>query len=495
MPAASRSSFMNSSWLRRFACVVAIVAYALLFQGARAIYSPDEGRYTDVALQMLDDGDWLRPKVHPEFEHWSKPPLTYWAIAASVSVFGRNEFAARLPNALAFAATIVLLLRVGRRVSAARPWLPAFVYATFAFPFAAANIVTTDTLLALWETLQFVAFVELWFGETPRAGDRRLLWAGAALAFMTKGPPGLLVLCGCLVYAAIDRDRGRWRALVSWDAVLIFCVLGFSWYAVEVIRNPQLLHYFFVDEVVNRVATDKMHRNGAWYDGFRIYLPTLLLGTLPWLPFAALRHRSASLRETWKQSALVRLLCCAIVVPLVVFMISRSRLPLYILPLFAPLACLVAYALRDADFSATRTRALLAAWCVFLVAARGFMAHVPLHDDDRRLAEALRRVVPMVPGEIAFVETAPRYGLRFYLGSSIERLTLPGRRTLPEAEDFAQEMLEDEGCRVLMVDPGRLDPTIRAMDSLPLRYKRLGDVEGYAVFAQKTPDCESYAAL
>ena len=76
--------------------VVLALAYACAFQGSRPIYSPDEGRYTIVALNMLDSGDWMRPMLHPEVEHWSKPPLTYWAIAASVGTFGRSEFAARL---------------------------------------------------------------------------------------------------------------------------------------------------------------------------------------------------------------------------------------------------------------------------------------------------------------------------------------------------------------------------------------------------------------
>ncbi len=74
----------------RWLIVIAVLVYAIAFQGTRALYSPDEGRYTNVALNMLDSGDWLRPMLHPEVEHWAKPPLTYWSVAASVAVFGRN---------------------------------------------------------------------------------------------------------------------------------------------------------------------------------------------------------------------------------------------------------------------------------------------------------------------------------------------------------------------------------------------------------------------
>ena len=147
--------------------VLAVFAYACALQGVRPLYSPDEGRYTNVALNMLASGDWLRPTLHPDLEHWAKPPLTYWSIAASVAAFGHSEFAVRLPNALAFGFTILLMARLGRRFVPAQPWLPALTYATFAFPALAANLVTTDTLLTLWETATAAAFVEFWWAATP----------------------------------------------------------------------------------------------------------------------------------------------------------------------------------------------------------------------------------------------------------------------------------------------------------------------------------------
>ena len=92
---------------QRWLIVLAVLVYAIAFQGTRGLYSPDEGRYTNVALNMLDSGDWLKPMLHREVEHWAKPPLTYWSVAASVAVFGRSELAARLPGALAFAGRVL----------------------------------------------------------------------------------------------------------------------------------------------------------------------------------------------------------------------------------------------------------------------------------------------------------------------------------------------------------------------------------------------------
>jgi 4-amino-4-deoxy-L-arabinose transferase-like glycosyltransferase len=56
---------------------------------------------------------------------------------------------------------------VGRRLVPGSPWLPAVVYATALLPFAAANVVTTDTLLSFFETLAVSQFVLAGFESEP----------------------------------------------------------------------------------------------------------------------------------------------------------------------------------------------------------------------------------------------------------------------------------------------------------------------------------------
>ena len=493
----SRAARSTLQRLLPWIVVAVVLIYACAFQGSRAIYSPDEGRYTDVAIGMLDDGDWLKPMVHPEFVHMTKPPMTYWAIGASLGLFGRSEFAARLPNALALAGTLFLLLWLGKRVTPQQRWLPMLIYATFVFPSLASNIVTTDTLLTFFETLQLAAFAA-WYWPDASLRERNarwLFWLGAALAFLTKGPPGLLVLLGCLVFTGTDGGFARLRALLRWDGLLGFLVIGGSWYGAEIARDPKMLHYFLVDEVVERIATDKMHRNGAWYDGFKIYFPTLLIGTLPWLPVAAWMAWKKKRTPTmfWRTSATFRWLTWCFCLPLIVFMISRSRLPLYILPLFPVLACMLALAVEQVNPRRTWLAALLVLWAGVLVGGRGASVLLDAHDDDKKLAQALEDELPAHPAEVAFVEVAPRYGLRFYLGATVERLTLPGRRMLPSSEDFSQEMQENEGCRVLLVDNANLPATLQTLTDDGVKFHRLADARGYIVIVQATSDCPAYA--
>src|SRR2546430_7971800 len=83
------------SWL------VALTLFTFFFLlGSRSLNEPDEGRYAEIAREMVELGDWLVPHLWYE-PHVEKPPMTYWTVAASMLVFGRNEWAVRLPLALA----------------------------------------------------------------------------------------------------------------------------------------------------------------------------------------------------------------------------------------------------------------------------------------------------------------------------------------------------------------------------------------------------------
>src|SRR5689334_20647597 len=101
----------------RWMLFVLIVTLAFAFLGTRGIWDPDEGRYTNVALNMVDSGDWIDLQRNHHTGHWTKPPLTYWAIAASATAFGREPWAARLPMALAYLACALLTALLARRLA------------------------------------------------------------------------------------------------------------------------------------------------------------------------------------------------------------------------------------------------------------------------------------------------------------------------------------------------------------------------------------------
>ncbi|WP_119716797.1 ArnT family glycosyltransferase [Cognatilysobacter tabacisoli] len=446
-------------WIAGLALVL-----ALAFLGSRGIWDPDEGRYTNVALNMLDSGDWLNPRRSHEVGHWTKPPLTYWAIATSVAAFGANAFAARLPAALAYLLSTWLVWRLGRRLAPGHAPVAALAYATMLLPFGASQLITTDYLLAAFSTLAMWGYVEARFGAAaaaPRVGARELawvalMWVGFALAFLTKGPPGLLPL---LVVVAADAlvPGPRTHRVLQWSGLGLFALLALPWYVAVIHGNPGLFAYFIGDEVVNRVTTNEFGRNGEWYGWLKVYAPTLLVGTLPWTP-TLLRwaHGLPAQARAWRRDRARRaddapwlLLALWVLLPLAVFCASRSRLPLYLLPLFAPLALLVALQ-HGREGRALPRWPWLAAWAALLLALKLGAAAWPTHKNAAAWAEAIRARAPERIEEVVFVEDMARYGLHVHLGRGvqIEKVSLgdaPQARFNPAFdESLAAELAERE---------------------------------------------------
>ena len=462
------------------ALLAGIMAFS--FQGTRGLWDPDEGRYTNVAMEMMQSGDYFQPHRHHETLHVTKPPVTYWALAASMQSLGRNEWAARLPMALAFILTVLLVFQLGRTFAATRPWLPALIYLSSPLPFFAANIITTDTLLAFAETAAVLAFVRYRFdGKSLRYLDG--MWALFGLAFMIKGPPGLLPLLAILAW---QWRNGGIKLLFRPLGLLLFMVIGFTWFLLITQQKPELLDYFLHHEVVDRVASAAHDRNSQWYGGLMVYVPTLLVGALPWLAIALWNARKSN---PWKPlQPKTAFLLCWIALPLAVFMLSRSRLPLYILPLFVPVSLLVADGLKHVPFN-TRHVLWLLLWLVFLLAAKGALGYLPHKQDARAFARQLQPLLPTKPQELVFIDSKASYGLDFYLDTEIEKISLPaliGKQPISDSEfdqDLITELFEPEQDRYFLVPKERMPAMQAFLTKNRYRHESLGSVDKFKVLS------------
>ena len=133
--------------------------------------------------------------------------------------------------------------------------------------------------------------------------------------------------------------------------------------------------------------------------------------------------------------------------PLAVFALSRSRLPLYVLPLFVPLALLIARTLPILPLPKRRSRAGLAfGWFLLLIGIKGAAAYYPGYSghDARSFAASLSTAVDLRNvDEVAFVDATPFYGLRLYLDRNVEQVALE-RPAAPFAAIASPQLLCDE---------------------------------------------------
>ena len=235
-----------------------------------------------------------------------------------------------------------------------------------------------------------------------------------------------------------------------------------------VFRNPDLLDYFVRYEVWDRVFTGAHDRNPGLEGALEVYVPTLIVGTLPWsgAMWNGLRSVRSWHPKHWRRSIdsdpIRGLLVLWFAIPFCVFLLANSRLVAYVLPLFVPLSFLLA---RRLPTSLTPTRkATIVLWVAMLVGVRWFAAGWDYGKDSRAFARVVAQSTRGVDfDEIVFIDTWPRYGLSMYLDAEVEPVFTDESYRLPYAgEDTLDgELLEDER-RIFAAEDARVG-AVRAM--------------------------------
>jgi dolichol-phosphate mannosyltransferase len=349
-PAAGPARVSLGGWYWACLALLALVAGSLLFLDlSYPLLEPDEGRYAEVAREMLASGDWIVPTLNGQPFH-DKPPLFYWLVAGSFRLFGTNEWAARfVPTGAAFLTVLVTFAFGSRIVGARSAFLAAFALALMPAFVQCGRIAILDSLLTLLVGLSlFTAY------EAIRGKQFRSRWWFAssiccALGVLTKGPIAFVLFAPPLAaYAWLNRIEAR-PTMRHWAvfAVLAFCLVA-PWYIAVMVRDPKFAYHFFVEQHLVRFWMHQYHVRPVWY-----FVPVLLVGCLPWtfllVPIArfflsgepavrALRLQSMGYFALWG------LWCVTF------FSISSSKLPPYVLPAMPAIALLIGCFLDAALF-------------------------------------------------------------------------------------------------------------------------------------------------
>ena len=239
------------------------------------------------------------------------------------------------------------------------------------------------------------------------------------LGLLTKGPAVLVFLPPLAAHAAI-RWRHREASLGPgpWLALAVAALLGLTWYLPIVRSLPDAGAYLLDNQAVGRLVGSRWDRSPGWAGAIKVYLPTLVAGVLPWsFWWLATVRRPNRLRPFWS-SAPGLLLGLWIALPLAVFVLASSRLPLYLLPLFAPFALVTGHSLAVAWSEAStawrrRTTALLIVWCAALLGIKVFAAIYPSHRDTRLQAAWIAAQGVDPESELVVVDGSLN-GLRLY---------------------------------------------------------------------------------
>jgi len=327
--------------------ILAFCGFFFLWRlAAFGLIGADEPRYAQVAREMLARHDWVTPTLGGTA--WlEKPPLYYWQAMLAYKVFGVSDWAARLPSVFDATALVFVAYWFLRRFRPGSALDGALMLVTAAGLVGYARAASMDMPLAATFGIAMLAWFA-WF----ESGDRHLLiafYVALALGMLAKGPVApFLAAIIVLLFAATQRNFTVVLKSVSLPGIAVFLIVGLPWFALVQLRNPQFFRVFLLEHNLARFGTNLFHHpEPFWY-----YLPVTLLGWVPWVVFvvAALVFAIGKVpdRDT---GSLNTFLLIWILVVVVFFSISKSKLPGYILPAVAPGILLLANYLEEKKFA------------------------------------------------------------------------------------------------------------------------------------------------
>ncbi|HKB07541.1 MAG TPA: glycosyltransferase family 39 protein, partial [Candidatus Polarisedimenticolia bacterium] len=230
------------------------------------LWERDEGRYADVAREMLARGDYVTPRIDGAV-FLDKPPLVYWVTAASLSIWGGGETGARFGQLLFAAGILLVTRRLGQLLfDRRRANIALMVLASSLGFFTSSHLLTLDLGLTFFVSLALCCFLSGW--RAGQGGRRAYLGMFAAVAggVLSKGPiAGFLVAAPIACYLTLRREWRRAGELPWVAGTLLFLAISAPWYVAVALINPEFLSYFFVHENLARFGTTVHHHTGPWY--------------------------------------------------------------------------------------------------------------------------------------------------------------------------------------------------------------------------------------
>ncbi|MCA6062982.1 ArnT family glycosyltransferase [Thalassolituus marinus] len=315
-----------------------LVAFFFLNLNGFLLFDHDEGAFSEATRGMFERGDfittWLNDRVR-----FDKPILIYWLQAASISLFGTEVWAFRLPSALAGLGWSLAIFAFCRRyLNEATATVAALMAAAALGINTISHVATADALLnAILATTLLIMYG---YSQSPSNKLLYAIYALMALGVLTKGPVAVAIplMVSALFFLSHGLRTEFLRAIFFVPGWILFIVIAAPWYIAEYMAQGQaFIDGFFLKHNVNRF-------NNAMegHDGGFLFYPLVLPFVLA--PFGGLLFRILPSIRNLKpgKDALDAWLWIWFLVVLILFSLASTKLPHYILYGCTPLVILMA---------------------------------------------------------------------------------------------------------------------------------------------------------
>jgi 4-amino-4-deoxy-L-arabinose transferase-like glycosyltransferase len=321
-----------------------------LEMGGLGLTDRDEGSNAEAAREMLETGDWISPTLNYE-PRFAKPAFVYWLISGSYSVFGINEFAARLPSAISGLCVLLLQYAFVCRWLGAPLALLASLMLLLNLEFLAINrMVITDPELVVFTTLAGYSCWHALHGSTKNSRWWFIsFYLAMGFGMLVKGPVGIIIpLVGVIPYLTLTRQwKNFWQKGFPLLGTGLVLLIAAPWYIAMFQIHGEAYWAAAQANTTGRFMSPMEGHGGTLF----FYVPILLLGFFPWSAFlpSVLYQSLKQWKAYWngqsfstQEHHLEFFLSLWVVGLLIFFSLSATRLPHYIYPLFPASAILVA---------------------------------------------------------------------------------------------------------------------------------------------------------
>ena len=315
------------------------------FLGNAPLFDWDEINFAESAREMIVTGNYARVQINFQ-PFWEKPPLFFWLQAASMHLFGVNEFAARFPNAIFGIITAITLFEIGRRLKDNQLgfiWACCIIFSFLPFIYFKSGII--DPIF------NYFIFTGIWFlylttQISNKANSRYyalLTGLFLGLAVLTKGPVALL-LAGVSfgVYWTLQRFKPILSFLNGCYIILAILLTTFIWYGPETIKNGTwFLEQFITYQIRLFTTPDAGHGQPFYY-----HFVVILIGCFP-ISIIALKHVFSKTNNLNVNATFLQWMYILFSVVLIIFSITTTKIVHYSSLCYLPLSGIAAFAIEN----------------------------------------------------------------------------------------------------------------------------------------------------
>jgi 4-amino-4-deoxy-L-arabinose transferase-like glycosyltransferase len=326
-------------------------------------YIVDEARNAEAAREMLAQSDFLVPTYNYELRT-DKPPFHYWIFILFYKLIGINELSSRLGSALIGVALIlVVYLFTARILNKKAALISALILPTCLYSFLIFRMAVPDPYLVFFSTLALFSF----YLSISNPVYTYAFYICLGLGTLTKGPVGFILPFGVafafiffreiLVQPHSDNKGTRNLLFSGLKALKVFltsrhvagyliaAAIAIPWYIVVSIKTGgKFASGFFLTHNIGRFLSSMEGPKGPFF----ITLLFLLLGFFPW-SFYIFQVLISSYKE--KKEPLTLFLFLWVILHVIFYSISATKLPQYLIPVYPALSILTAkYLDRDMSY-------------------------------------------------------------------------------------------------------------------------------------------------